>query len=178
MPIKTEKVCPGCQRNLLRSGYRIHPNGSIAWLCRQCEAEKQAKRRRENPQVREDDRQRIIAWKATHPGEAKAIKKVSKKRRRSRLRNTPATLTTADYRRTLEFFGGGCAYCGSTDELEVEHFIPISKGGGLTPDNTVPACRTCNSDKGGKAPHEWLSDRPSVLWRVTSYLWGVVCPSG
>lgn len=48
-------------------------------------------------------------------------------------------------------FGYACAYCGKpdhrADELELEHVIPISKGGGHHLGNIVPACRQCNHSK-------------------------------
>lgn len=41
-----------------------------------------------------------------------------------------------------------CRYCGSTRNLEVDHIIPISKGGKSTPDNLQTLCHKCNVKKG------------------------------
>lgn len=45
-----------------------------------------------------------------------------------------------------------CLYCGQTPPavvLEVDHIIPVCKGGGNNPDNLVTACFSCNRGKGG-----------------------------
>jgi hypothetical protein len=50
-----------------------------------------------------------------------------------------------------------CAYCGERfpeHELEREHVIPVSRGGGDTWTNVVSACRACNQLKGAKTPEE------------------------
>lgn len=40
--------------------------------------------------------------------------------------------------------GEKCNYCGSTHELEIDHIIPISKGGNSTEDNLQVLCKHCN----------------------------------
>jgi hypothetical protein len=55
-----------------------------------------------------------------------------------------------------------CTYCGAagTDvELEIDHIVPVSKGGSHHISNLTTACRECNQAKGnkdmvpGEAPH-------------------------
>ena len=48
-----------------------------------------------------------------------------------------------------------CAYCGSFNNLTVDHLIPTSRGGTHTFDNLVCACRKCNEEKGNRTPQEW-----------------------
>jgi len=53
--------------------------------------------------------------------------------------------------------GWNCQYCGDTfrtSELTFDHVIPKSRGGRTTWDNIVTACRTCNTLKGARMPHE------------------------
>lgn len=43
-----------------------------------------------------------------------------------------------------------CQYCGRTSEevtLEIDHIIPVSKGGGNEPENLRTSCRDCNRGK-------------------------------
>ena len=50
-----------------------------------------------------------------------------------------------------------CQYCGvqeRTSELTFDHVIPKSRGGRTSWTNIVTACRTCNTMKGHKLPHE------------------------
>ena len=41
-----------------------------------------------------------------------------------------------------------CRKCGSTENLEIDHIIPIAKGGKTTWDNLQTLCRDCNQLKG------------------------------
>lgn len=43
--------------------------------------------------------------------------------------------------------GFKCTYCGSQDELVIDHGDPFSKGGDDCVDNFVTACRVCNAGK-------------------------------
>lgn len=50
----------------------------------------------------------------------------------------------------------GCAYCGDVlVPLQVEHFVPLSRGGTNEIDNLRAACVSCNSQKRAMLFHEW-----------------------
>jgi 5-methylcytosine-specific restriction endonuclease McrA len=57
-----------------------------------------------------------------------------------------------------------CAYCGARREkLSIDHIIPKSRGGKMTFENCVAACKPCNLKKGGRTPNEarmYLKIRP------------------
>jgi 5-methylcytosine-specific restriction endonuclease McrA len=58
--------------------------------------------------------------------------------------------------------GGPCFYCGTTAngvQRCVDHFIPARKGGSDKIENLVPACRSCNSAKGGMLIEEFRMSR-------------------
>lgn len=48
--------------------------------------------------------------------------------------------------------GGTCWYCKRTtnpyDDFQVDHIMPVSKGGANRIDNLVPCCKSCNASKG------------------------------
>lgn len=49
-----------------------------------------------------------------------------------------------------------CAYCGTTEEeIEIDHIVPLSRGGTNDPENLAPACRPCNRSKWNRLPDEW-----------------------
>lgn len=72
--------------------------------------------------------------------------------RRARRHALPASLTLTGWRKTLADFDHACAYCREPLSRILEHFMPISRGGGTTRGNCVPACRPCNSKKGNRQP--------------------------
>lgn len=65
-----------------------------------------------------------------------------------------------------------CIYCGHPAQAR-DHVIPRCKGGTDTASNIVPACKSCNSAKGGRTVEYFLRARPEVLARVRAYQAGV-----
>ena len=47
-----------------------------------------------------------------------------------------------------------CQYCGSRDQLTIDHIYPKSRGGQDTWENLVAACVPCNNRKGSRTPVE------------------------
>jgi 5-methylcytosine-specific restriction endonuclease McrA len=50
-----------------------------------------------------------------------------------------------------------CQYCGhrfATRDLNLDHVVPLSRGGKSTWENVVCCCIPCNSRKGGRTPEE------------------------
>lgn len=52
-------------------------------------------------------------------------------------------------------YSSPCFYCGSTESIQMDHVIPIKKGGTHGIGNLVPACQKCNYSKGSKLLIEW-----------------------
>ncbi len=50
--------------------------------------------------------------------------------------------------------GNRCQYCGSYDNLTLDHVMPKSRGGRTSWDNLISACRRCNAKKGDFTPEE------------------------
>jgi 5-methylcytosine-specific restriction endonuclease McrA len=98
--------------------------GSDGYVCRQCH--------------------RKYVW--AHRSGLDEERRTVGQRWRAHKRGLPATLTVVEWVQTLIDFEYRCAYCrGSFHDLE--HYVPISQGGGTTVDNCVPACSSCNSSK-------------------------------
>lgn len=119
-----------------------------------CEREKEEKRIEEQ---RSKEREEIEAVKA----------KLLKKKRREELEKMalrelmdegilfpeagkrppiPKDVVDAVWRRD----GGKCVYCGSTENLQLDHIIPFSKGGATTVENLQLLCQKCNLQKSNK----------------------------
>jgi 5-methylcytosine-specific restriction endonuclease McrA len=84
----------------------------------------------------------------------------SKARKVAQKGGTPFHLPPSHLMRQWGEFGHRCAYCGASGDLEVEHVIPISKGGEHHLGNIVPACHRCNSSKRSKDAHDWYKAQP------------------
>lgn len=52
-----------------------------------------------------------------------------------------------------------CAVCGSTDRLQIDHKVPVSKGGRNKLSNLQALCEKCNSRKGTKTMGEFMPIR-------------------
>ena len=63
--------------------------------------------------------------------------------------------TREDFARARELLDGACAYCGSTENLTLDHVVPLSREGSHTIENLVAACRPCNSRKGARDELEY-----------------------
>lgn len=72
------------------------------------------------------------------------------RRRRAIIAEVENTLTQQEWQDILKKFDYKCAYCGTDEKIEMDHVIPISKGGPHTKNNVVPACRFCNASKGNR----------------------------
>jgi hypothetical protein len=78
----------------------------------------------------------------------------------------------------LSFFEKQCPYCGRNmfhaglrKKPEIDHFIPVVKGGQDLPWNLLPSCQECNRKKRDKMPYEFLSSE--VYERCNTYLMSV-----
>jgi len=108
---------------------------------------------------------------AKHLVQRRLAKRLYMRKRRALLQRTPAwremervkaenrraliggdVVTAEEWNLILDRFGHRCAYC--TDggvRLEMDHLVPLTKGGRHVPKNIVPACKPCNSSKGNRA---------------------------
>jgi len=55
--------------------------------------------------------------------------------------------------------GQKCSYCGSKNNLALDHIFPQKFGGEDVGDNLIYACRSCNSSKGKKDLMEWMDSK-------------------
>lgn len=79
-------------------------------------------------------------------------------RRHNRVHANEYDYSEEKWRRVLEFFNHKCAYCGSGNDLQREHIVPVSKGGGYIEENIIPACRSCNMSKLDRSMEEWYKN--------------------
>lgn len=79
------------------------------------------------------------------------------RRRQRRLDSVTNDLSDVEWIALQAAWGGGCAYCGTTNRpLQRDCVLPISRGGRYTLDNVVPACSSCNASKCNSEVTGWL----------------------
>jgi len=53
---------------------------------------------------------------------------------------------------------GKCVACKTTEDLQVDHIMPVSRGGTNDIDNLQMLCRDCNASKRNKTMEEWQGE--------------------
>ncbi len=86
---------------------------------------------------------RYAAYYPAHRDEF-AIKATNSKARR---RGANGTITLTEWKSVLERCGHKCLCCGTSDNLTMDHIVPISLGGLHTVENVQGLCGTCNRRK-------------------------------
>jgi 5-methylcytosine-specific restriction endonuclease McrA len=95
---------------------------------------------------------RAKAWAAAHPEHERLRSSIKSQRRRGLQPDAEAIA----YMRVL--LGDPCAYCGQMrGEMQIDHIVPVSKGGSGDWHNLTAGCRTCNAAKSSISLVDFLS---------------------
>lgn len=102
----------------------------------------------------------------THP--EKVLKRVAKYNEQKR--QAGGYCDEVEKQKIREFQKDICYYCGDLLNFggELDHKLPVSKGGNSWPENMVLACLTCNRDKHGKTANEFFKWRKSLKLPVNT----------
>lgn len=100
------------------------------------------------------ERSRAICrqWSKDNPVAARALVA----RRRARKASAEGHYTASDVRAMYESQQGLCKACGcELTRFEVDHIIPLIRGGSNWPSNLQLLCMPCNRSKSDKLTEEW-----------------------
>lgn len=114
---------------------------------------------RKTPQGKEMWRRYMTKFRQTSKGRV-AVKRANSRRRAYKRSNHHAPYTLEQIQALKKKFDNACAYCGSTDTLVLDHFLPVSIGGPDCLGNFVPACHKCNNYKRDYDPMLWYKSQP------------------
>ena len=172
------KRCPKCAETKPVSEYykdKQRKDG-ISGHCKECRnAWNRSKRGRELRNKAQAKYQQTEKGKATltkgvaryqSSEKGKATKRKTSHTRRARLKNVEVqSFTEEDLKMfwlSQNILYDECYYCGKNMDGKYEHldhYIPISKGGGHTMVNLRPSCACCNYKKNDKMPTDFPSQR-------------------
>jgi 5-methylcytosine-specific restriction endonuclease McrA len=122
---------------------------------REHELQRHRRRHHEFPPDREKVRQRVKAWQNDNPEKHCAHRKNTKHRRRAL---TVGGLSGRQLKVWLDAQPKVCHWCGDhCPNPDIDHLIPLSRGGSHDIHNLAVSCRTCNRMKGAKLPQEFIA---------------------
>jgi 5-methylcytosine-specific restriction endonuclease McrA len=83
------------------------------------------------------------------------------KNTKAKRKGAEGKFTAEDVERIYQSQSGLCVGCGAdlSASCQIDHKIPLSRGGSNWPSNLQLLCQPCNRSKGNKLPNEWADPR-------------------
>jgi hypothetical protein len=69
------------------------------------------------------------------------------KERKTNIAKTKDKMTTKEWTEVLELYDHKCLKCGTSENITMDHIMPIFLGGEHKKENIQPLCKSCNSSK-------------------------------
>jgi 5-methylcytosine-specific restriction endonuclease McrA len=100
---------------------------------------------------------KMRAWRKANPEKVQ----VWVRNRRAKLKGSSGSHTLSDIIDLMEAQRGQCVYCRCDirDSFQVDHIVPVARGGSNDKANLQLLCKPCNLDKRDKDPVEYLKTR-------------------
>lgn len=113
------------------------------------------KKRRESPIYRELESKKYQERSKTE--HFKSLRRAASHRRRAKEKGADGTHNAIDVELQYKAQKGLCWHCGIelVGKYEVDHLVPLDRGGTNWPNNIVCSCQKCNRSKGKKLVQEW-----------------------
>ena len=102
-----------------------------------------AKWRRENP---EREKKRIVRWRCKNPDKRNA----HNAKRRALIAGADGAHTGVDRITVFAKYNNTCLKCGTTENITIDHIVPLAGGGSNWTDNLQLLCASCNAGKGNR----------------------------
>lgn len=160
------KICSICKIEKSIFDFYKTSNAGLFSYCKSCHKQKALDWKINNPERRKAiDKKNGSKWAKDNP-EKNRLKanqwakdnpeKVANKyhKRKATLQNCKSFYIRNSF--LIKLYKSNCVICGSAENIEADHIIPISRGGIHGESNLQPLCKNCNSSKGAKTMSEWL----------------------
>jgi hypothetical protein len=150
-PYEVQQTCTKCaeEKPLLDFYKDVRGRNGCMTKCKNCHNKICSANNKKNPEAGKASAAR---WRKNNPEKIKALNSATKSRRRKSERQL---FSHDDWQSILRQYHLSCAYCGCGVNLTMDHVVPLIRGGRHSVGNIIPACRSCNSSKGGKFIIEW-----------------------
>jgi len=172
------KVCRKCNTLTNREGFTSYKKGigGLKSTCSKCEAQRKRDWRQENTDktvvylsenkerikdrrrdYRERKREELAEQEKRWKTENKDRVVLAEQRRRARKQSLPNDLTYEQQTEILAHFNNACVLTGETNDLHLDHVIPLATGhGGTTYGNIIPLRGDLNCSKNDSNLFEWF----------------------
>lgn len=168
MATASNKVCTSCGLDKAAEDYyrdKRAPHG-LCTQCKQCMNDaKEAKRKIDPERTRAEWRRDYRENKDRYVRACETYRSRNAERFREWSRNnsnknrvTSSSVTGAAFYEWVSAQAKDCAWCGVSceDDFQVDHIVPIARGGEHEIENLTISCRKCNRAKGSMLPAEFL----------------------
>lgn len=98
-------------------------------------------------------------WAKNNPDKTRNYNRTQRARRKFAIQASESA-TTQEVKAWIDAQSPVCSYCAiqlSSDQIQLDHVIPLSRGGSHTIDNFAISCRSCNCSKGNKTLEEFIA---------------------
>jgi len=184
------RICSVCNKELPNTPDFFRRTHYPFLLRRQCHDCENAYKRDYHRKHKEEEHEKNRVWRADHPRteyyrqygkehnakrqvqkrqryhanpKNKEVQMVHNRTRKFRLRGAGGHHSVYDIRKQYTNQNGCCYWCSKelNGVYQVDHVIPITRGGTNWPDNLVVACSFCNISKHNWLPYsEWIPPNP------------------
>lgn len=100
----------------------------------------------------------VKEWAKNNPDKIRNYNRTQRARRKFAIQASESA-TTQEVKAWIDAQSPVCSYCAielSSDQIQLDHVIPLSKGGSHTMDNFAISCKSCNCSKGNKTLEEFI----------------------
>lgn len=156
------KKCSDCKVDKPENEfYKTSKTGGLRSYCKTCSKIRSRKYLKENPErerqhqqtYRDKHREQLnawfVEWRRKNNSRAKEISAKARAKRKEALGDFDLPAGFWDV--LLDFYNGVCLSCGSDGKLELDHVLPLAKGGTHSIENFQILCRSCNARKATKS---------------------------
>ena len=124
------------------------------------EEERKRRRRESLKRYNASAKYKATAKRFQQSDKGRALRQATIEQRRARLAKAGGVISGEEWRMLMASFDWRCAYCERRcNALQMEHVVPICKGGRHDLANVVPACAPCNRRKHKRPVGEFLAEK-------------------